>query len=224
MKRDLPVVALALTAIASGLRAWPGGGDLLELAPAPILAGEAWRLVTGHFVHFGTAHAVGDILGFALWATVLEVRSRRTLIVCLAVSIPLVSSWILATLDEGESCRGLSGVATALAVVLFAEASVLAWRARSRWRLGAAGLAGACFVGKTLYETLGGTALLAPDLGEGVGLLASAHAAGILAGSVAFHWRRPPLPGEAHGEATTLRASRPQGARGRTGARHPAAG
>jgi rhomboid family GlyGly-CTERM serine protease len=158
--------------------------------------GQWWRLWTGHLVHYGSAHLWGDLLAFAVWAALVESESRRVLLATLLCGAPLLScAFWLACPQLGEY-RGLSSLDAALVIELivlrgFAPRASAAGRGLGPWLTRALGsralravgwLSLGLFALKTAYEYAAGHALLAPDLGQGVRLLPSAHAFGGLLG------------------------------------------
>ncbi len=68
-----PWVALVLTALAT----WIGGSAALEFNRAQVLDGQWWRIVTGNLVHYGPAHARGDILAFLIWASLIAMLDQE---------------------------------------------------------------------------------------------------------------------------------------------------
>jgi rhomboid family GlyGly-CTERM serine protease len=189
-----PVATLFLAG-AMGLAHWRGFDA--GLTRSGVADGEPWRVLTGHFVHFGRAHFVGDVAAFAAWAAVVELWSRKLLLTTVAVTAALASAWVLVACPEVREYRGVSAIDCALAV------QILLVHGRDRWTVGdrtGALLFGVCliaFSAKTLYELATGHAILAPDLGSGVRLLPSVHVIGALTACVlvlrfpgSHPWRR----------------------------------
>jgi rhomboid family GlyGly-CTERM serine protease len=177
-----PVLTLALSAAALAA----GSSAELELDRVAVAEGELWRLATGHFVHFGRAHAAGDILGFIGWALVIEAVSRRLLVTVVGASLVGVSLGVLAFCPEARIYGGLSAIDVALATAVLC---VLATSQRVRALPGGRALVGvviAAHAFKAAYEVLLGRAVLAPDLGDGVLLLPEAHLFGAACGAMAW--------------------------------------
>jgi len=169
---------------------------ILAFTAAGMQRGELWRLWTGHFVHYGSAHLWGDWLAFVVWAALVESESRRALVATLLIGAPLLLFVLeLACTALGEY-RGLSGIDTALVIELIllrgfacrrtgSERGLGPWLTRllGRSALRVIGGASLCLsVLKIGYEFQAGHALLAHDLGFGVKLLPAAHAFGALIG------------------------------------------
>lgn len=158
--------------------------------------GQWWRLWTGHFVHYGSAHLWGDWLAFVVWAALVESESRRALLATLLMGAPLL---LLALNVAGPALaeyRGLSGIDTALVIELILLRGFIQnepggargfgpWLTRLFGRptlrtIGAYSLGLSAW--KIAYEFYAGRAILAHDLGVGVQLLPAAHAFGALIG------------------------------------------
>lgn len=96
-----------------------------------ILAGQWWRLWSGHLVHFGLQHAFTDGLVLLAAGMLLERRiGPRCLLGQLAVAAPLVSLLLLSTAPGLDEYRGASGLAAMLAVA----AGIACWPDAGRWR------------------------------------------------------------------------------------------
>lgn len=174
--------------------------DWLEFDRQQILAGEWWRLVTGHLVHWSAAHAALDIGAFLLVGLCYERRIQNTAMkphnvlhsqlvqkpvaiypALLLVGAGVVSLAMLLFDVELERYRGFSGLNSAqFAAVLVAE-----WRAARRHlrQLAPVAIATAIFATKIVAECLTGELFFGTsalgDLGDPVPL---AHAAGSLWG------------------------------------------
>src|SRR5262245_14761857 len=112
--KNVPWVALGLTL----LSLFAGSQRELELDRAAVLAGEWWRIVTGHFVHYGRAHAIGDIVAFAGWASVIELFCRRTLVIAACLSFTFVGLGVFWLCPQVSHYRGLSGIDVSFSCVL----------------------------------------------------------------------------------------------------------
>jgi membrane associated rhomboid family serine protease len=178
-----PWCSLALTAVAVALQ--PTAAEW-ALTRSWFGAHEYHRLLTGHFVHYGSAHFWGDVLAFAFWAAAVERYGRRFLVASVGAAAVLSSLAVLAFCPSVAEYRGLSVVDCTLAVELFALLFCDRRRAGDTWGAALFAAALASFAGKTAYEFASGHAILAPDLGEGVALVPIAHVVGIGVGAVAM--------------------------------------
>jgi hypothetical protein len=205
------------------LRSWPWlaflaslVGLLASVLPAQTLlaftahglrSGEIWRLWTGHFVHYGSAHLWGDWLAFVVWAVLVEGESRRALLLTLLIGAPLLLLALELTCPALGEYRGLSGIDTALVIELILLRGFVGGQdgghgigprltrlfGRASLRI-VGGLSLCALLAKVSYEFEVGHALLAHDLGLGVKLLPAAHGFGALVGLVIGQaCRRPPL-------------------------------
>lgn len=108
-----------------------------------VLAGQAWRLLSGHFVHFGAVHLALNAAAYALlafWA-IRAGRCRATMLLLL-LGGPLLSGVLLIT--GATWYAGLSGLLHGIAVLL-----VLGLPGAARW------LGLALIVGKLAWQSLG---------------------------------------------------------------------
>ncbi len=205
--RRLPWVALFASLVGLLASALPAQ-RLFAFTADGMRRGELWRLWTGHFVHYGSAHLWGDLLAFAVWAALVEGESRRALVATLLVGAPLLLVALQLACPALGEYRGLSGIDTALVIELIllrgfvrqetgSERGVGPWLTRLLGRpvLRVVGGYSLCLsVVKIVYEFYAGHALLAHDLGFGVRLLPAAHAFGALVGlGICLVFRRPSL-------------------------------
>jgi rhomboid family GlyGly-CTERM serine protease len=139
-----------------------------------LLAGQWWRLLTGHVIHLGYEHAVLDIAGLVLmWALFARDYSPRHWLLIIGLSAIGVDAglWLLSSTTQWYV--GSSGV---LHGVLAAGACAHLWRREpDGWLLVL------FLVGKLVYEqTLGALPLTA-----GGAVIVDAHLYGAVAGAVA---------------------------------------
>jgi len=189
-RRAVPWIAVAVSAW-SALASLGVFGSPALFALSRDGVAELHRFWTGHAVHFGAAHLRGDLSAFLVWAALVEMQSRRLLVLTLVVGAPLLSLLLLGACPGVSEYRGLSG----LDCVLVTELFVLHRAAKRdtpphlfghpvpRWLVSSVGwLAAGVFVAKCAFEVVRGRAVLAPDLGPGVELVAAAHWLGVLVG------------------------------------------
>jgi rhomboid family GlyGly-CTERM serine protease len=169
-------ILLAVAALAIGL-AGQDASTWLRYDRQAILAGQVWRLVTGHLVHMGWPHLWVNLAGLALvWALVGSALSNRrwgaTSLVCaLAVSLGL-----LVLSPTVVRYVGLSGVLHGL----LAAGALVQWRARVQrawWILGV-------LVLKLAWEQMAGP-LPGSSSAAGGRVIVDAHLYGALAGLLA---------------------------------------
>lgn len=126
-------------------------GGRLELDRAAVARGEVSRLLTGHWTHWTLDHLLWDALAFVVLAVLCETRvSRGRLLLAILGSAFAVSAAVWLALPEIDRYRGLSGIDSALFVLL----AVSLIRERPL-----AGLALAGFLGKAAWEAATGATL-----------------------------------------------------------------
>jgi rhomboid family GlyGly-CTERM serine protease len=90
--------------------------DLLQFDRQQILAGELWRLWTGHFIHWSSSHLAWDLVAFVVLATLVASDSVRAMVSTTLFSAVVVSLALLILQPSIELYRGLSGIDAALFV------------------------------------------------------------------------------------------------------------
>ncbi|MBI2919837.1 MAG: rhombosortase [Planctomycetes bacterium] len=184
--RRLPLATLALTATAVAASSAAAAG-FFELTPAALAAGESWRLLTGHFTHFGAEHLLWDAAAFAFLGTLCERDSRPRFLAALALAALAIPAAILLVHPALPSYRGLSGLDSALFALL--TATIVRERAaEGGWGWVAVTCAVfALFLGKLVFELATGTAFFLQDDSAFVPV-PLAHLVGAAAGLVAGCW------------------------------------
>jgi len=177
-----PALALGLGLLAL-LLAWvPGAEAALVFDRGALAAGEWWRLLTGHLVHWSADHRVWDVGTFVALGAACELRSRRRFAACVLGSALAISFAVWRLLPELAQYGGLSGVDCAL----FALLGVELWREQRRvdGRI-AAGLAVALsgvLALKVGFEWVTGGTVFVADLGTSIVPVPAAHVAGAAVG------------------------------------------
>jgi rhomboid family GlyGly-CTERM serine protease len=135
----------------------------LELDRAAVARGEVWRLLTGHWTHWTLDHLLWDALTFLLLAALCETRiSRRALLIAVAGSALLISAGVWVALPGLSSYRGLSGIDSALFVLL----AVALLRRESGAAAALAGVAVLLFLAKAAWEVGTGSTLFIDAAGS----------------------------------------------------------
>jgi len=96
----------------------PGLTATLQLERERLLSGEIWRLVACHFTHFTAEHLVFDLFAFALLLWLCLQRSARRTLAALAGAAVVVPAVVLVVHPGMLVYRGLSGLDSALFVLL----------------------------------------------------------------------------------------------------------
>ena len=177
----LLVVAIAL--LAAGI---PGASSGLQYDRSLIGQGQWWRLVTSHWVHWTPDHLTWDLLAFAaLTAAAIRLsRGRALATVALASCLIPVCIWVFN--PELVRYRGLSGLASALYVLVVLEVWGRIPRGESRGKGVVAWLLLVGFAAKVVYELVSGNTLFVESMGEGIRAVPLAHGVGGAIGAVVF--------------------------------------
>lgn len=151
--------------------------DLLEFDRRAILAGDIWRLWTGHLVHYSTQQALIDgATATVAGAIVLPVLGWRRLALLLVLAAPLISAGLLLLAPDCLYYRG----ASALAILLTVLAAGTLWPRAGSAARGALLLLGGALLLKIAAEAWGYAAPWT-DLPADVRVAWQAHLLGALA-------------------------------------------
>lgn len=158
----------------------PGLGTAWQLDRAAVAAGELGRVLTCHWTHWTAEHLLWDGLAAGVLAWLCGVRAPRRAAVALAAAAVAVPVAVLVALPEIVAYRGLSGLDSAL-YVLVATAMIRDALREGRARAALVpALALAAFVAKTVFELTTRSAVFA-ETGAFVAV-PLAHAAGAMVG------------------------------------------
>jgi rhomboid family GlyGly-CTERM serine protease len=180
---------LALALLMTALQCLPADGlHALRYDRAAILAGQAWRLVTGHLVHADFVHLAWNVAGLALvaWLFAREFRLRGWVVI-LAASTASVDLGFLVFEPQLARYVGFSGLLHGLAA-----AGVFVWLVRHRD--GATAIVAAFLGAKLAWEHVMGPM---PFTSQTLALptIFEAHTYGALGGLLGaawLEWRRRP--------------------------------
>ena len=108
----IPWWSLGLTAVALLIHRFDGAGGLLVYDREGIAAGELWRLLTGHLVHFSAAHLVNNLLVLvpALWLVETRYKDAGLLLLVAASTVGIA---VFAGAPELQTFGGASGISLA---------------------------------------------------------------------------------------------------------------
>jgi len=187
--------ALALTAALAApalvLAGWPDAAELLEYDRGRIAAGQAWRLVTCHWTHWSWNQTLLDLVGFAIPLALCLRASRARTCWALGVSSVAIPLALWVGLPEMVRYRGLSGLDSALFVLLgllLLRRPAIRGDRRIAW---AVGLALGGFAAKVGFEVVSGTTAFADD--ATFVPVPLAHIAGAVCGALAAIGEKLPL-------------------------------
>lgn len=177
-----PVVTLGLAALAVAASLLPTAFDWLSYDRAAITAGEAWRLVTGHFTHWNTDHLLWDAVMFVVLGAAVERASRGGLATTLVIASAAISATLWTFAPEVSQYRGLSGLDSALfgfvAPQLFYEALQMKRRGM-QWLLALLSIG---FAGKIAYEMATGQTVFVDSAAAAFTPLPVVHVVGAVVG------------------------------------------
>ena len=173
MRTVSPTFATLLAAVL--VFSLPGVQPALIYDREAVLAGEVWRLFTGHWVHFSARHLAFDLFALGVAGMILESRADPRWRLLLLLAPWLIGIGLLLGEPRMSFYGGLSGVATA-AVVYLALGGL---RERSPWRwvcvatllIIAAKAALEWHTGQTFFASAGGEAFMAAPLSHLLGAL-----------------------------------------------------
>jgi rhomboid family GlyGly-CTERM serine protease len=172
LSAGLIVICLSTALLGDAARDW------LRYERSGLLAGEWWRVMTGHLVHLGLAHTLLNLAGMGLliWLFRVEIRPWEWFVAGL-VSAACIALGLFAWAPETAWYVGLSGVLHGWFVVGAARTC------ESQPRFGAAMLLGLAL--KLTWEQLQGTMpfTLALDVGP---VVVDAHLYGALGGALFY--------------------------------------
>ncbi len=170
-----------LVLLCAALAGIPDGGLAgLALDRQATLAGQAWRLWTGHWVHFSTAHAITDAAALAVFGGIVERQLGTAAVVRLCcVGAPLLSLALLLAVPAMALYAGSSGIAA-----LFAGAAAASLWRRAPGLHGPIALVGAVLIGRALLDAAGVSPALT-SLPDGVRVAWQAHLIGGMLGAAA---------------------------------------
>lgn len=153
-----------------------GGSQLYRYDRDAILAGQVWRLVTGHFVHLGWRHFAMNIAGLILiWLLFGRLISNWRWVICIIVAALFISLGLLVFNYDLKWYVGLSGVLHAMFVCGAIASIIDCYRAEA--------LLLALLVGKLVWEQLYG-ALPGSASFAGGSVIVDAHLYGAIIGGI----------------------------------------
>jgi rhomboid family GlyGly-CTERM serine protease len=130
MKRRFPIITLIVVGLSVLVRLLPWANFFVYDRNA-ILAGEWWRAVTGHWVHFSLRHFLYDTIAFGIAGWMIENRNCKNFAWLCVLAVFSISASMLLIEPRLQICGGLSGLATAAGV--FLAVNGLAERGAWRW-------------------------------------------------------------------------------------------
>jgi rhomboid family GlyGly-CTERM serine protease len=166
------VILLALVLMLAG----DAGRNWLRFERAGIASGEAWRLVTGHFVHLGISHTILNLAGLVLvWLLAGRAYQWRQWLWIMTGSMAAIDLGLWFGAPTLEWYVGLSGLLHGM----LAAGAVAGLAERS----GEALILAVVVAGKVIYEQLAGP-LPGSEATSGGAVIVDAHLYGVIGGAV----------------------------------------
>jgi rhomboid family GlyGly-CTERM serine protease len=179
----VPIITLIVVALSVLVHALPST-TLLAYNRQAILAGEWWRLATGHWVHFSAQHFLYDTAAFGILGWMIETRGEKNFAALCLISVFTISVSMLLFEPRLQICGGLSGLATA--TLVFLALNGLGEKGPWQWLCGTALII--CVV-KLSFELLTGKFLVLHTPAS-FSPAPSNHIAGALTAVVVYMWPR----------------------------------
>jgi rhomboid family GlyGly-CTERM serine protease len=174
----LPRVTLAVVAGALLIASAPALHAVLIYDRDKILAGELWRMFSGHWVHLSTRHLVLDVSAMAFIGYLIESKNNAHFAVLCMVGPFLISAISLFTAPEMHRYYGLSALALAAWTFLALHNLILRQSPLlSSLMLAAVGA-------KILFELSSANAFFVPSNDPQIRVAVVSHIAGAIIGAV----------------------------------------
>lgn len=116
--RGVPFLTILTALLAVAIHAWPGAREFCVLDRGAFLHGEWWRAFTAHAVHFSSSHLWLNAAVFVVAGGIIERQSRRVFVALLVSGAMAISGAVLMFAPEFQFYGGLSGVATAMLLLI----------------------------------------------------------------------------------------------------------
>ena len=152
----VPSVSLALFGVAVLVYLLPQATDLLQYDRGSVAGGEVWRVVTCQWTHWNRSHLMWDAAMFLALGAMCERVCRARFVACVVVSALLIPALGVIAASQMTQFRGLSGLDSAL-FVLLAVHLVRTNRHRDPVVASAAALGLGLFAAKTVFECITGS-------------------------------------------------------------------
>ncbi len=204
--KSLPYLTLISALLTVATYVTPGFTELLQFDRSAFGRGEVWRLVTGHFTHFGADHLRWDVIAFVAFGSLVEFRSRRAWIYCVVISAVVISFGVSWLQPQFTLYRGLSGIDSALFAFVATDLVREGRRSRDKLMIALGALALGGFLAKCVYELVIGQTFFveANDAFQPVPL---AHLLGAVIGVLtAQEWKNSRVVSAGRGSPAKLRA------------------
>lgn len=153
---QLPIFTSLLTVIAVLVFQQDQAANWLEYDRQAIMAGQLWRLITSHWVHWSASHLFWDLLLFGITGSLIEKNSRPVFIGIIILSSLFISCFVWFGQPQMMSYRGLSGLDSALFVFLSGWLTISGLKRKDTADVILSGFLFLFFAGKITYEAITG--------------------------------------------------------------------
>lgn len=190
--RRIPFASLLIAFAAWVIQAVPGLGAHLYFDRLAIEQGEFWRLVTCQWTHWSWSHFAWDVLALVTLGAACEMICRARFLSCVAASALIIPLGVWRCEPQVMLFGGLSGIASALYLLLAVELLRKTLRKRDFLAAGAIGALVQGFFAKVLAEAAAGETLFSG--GDGALIpLTLAHWIGAAIGFASGFLRNDPI-------------------------------
>ncbi|MGD9127901.1 MAG: rhombosortase [Planctomycetia bacterium] len=196
----LPFISLALAVAACLVMVFPSLADLLQYDRSSIAGGQWWRIATCHLTHWSLDHLFWDAIVLLVIGFVIERDNLRRLLTCMGLSAVLIPLAVWTCMPELPTYRGLSGIDSAVFMLLAVTLLHESWARRDRgWILICTAMI-IGFTAKAGFEFLTGTTLFVDAAEANMLPVPLAHLIGAAIGVLcAVPWKsRPQAKKEIH--------------------------
>lgn len=180
--RRTPCASLLLGLLAVAFFLSTDATHALQFDRSAIGAGQFWRVVTGHWTHWSVDHLIWDVLAFVVLGVLCERIHRTATLSCILVSAIAISAVVWFTNPTMTHYRGLSGVDSALLLLLAVLTTHRAIRTRQRPTAAIVIALTLAFVAKVALESATGTAIFVSQQAGNFTVVPAAHMVGALVG------------------------------------------
>ncbi len=161
---NFPYLTLLISAVALLLFSFNNAATWLQYDRSAIAAGEVWRIITSHWIHWSFDHFLWCVISFIALGAVCERLNRKGFILSVllsAICIP-VFSWFV---DPAmELYRGLSGLCSTVFMVAALQMMRQALAEKNRTGIVIPACAVLLFLGKILFEFIYGNAMFVHNI------------------------------------------------------------
>ena len=159
LANDFPYLTLLVSAVALSLSTFNDAATLLQYDRSAIAAGEVWRIITSHWIHWSFDHFLWCVITFVALGAVCERINREGFILSVLLSAILIPAFSWFADPAMELYRGLSGLCSTVFMVAALQMMRQALAENNRWGLVLPACAVLLFLGKIFFEFANGSAV-----------------------------------------------------------------